>query len=421
MGIAVLYDISHMTNALPPEIQAITTPRGELIEMHTRYVGCLRVAAVPVIVIGLVFAGAGLAMSLLNSGLLHRLTTGDGRVDIALALFGVPFFLAGLVPVVFGCFMFGGRNTIELRDDQLIATHRSGPLRWRRQIPMKDIRKFEIKTGNPESTPAGTDPMVGALNVLLDGGTRRNLAWGYHKDTLRALADYLAEQCQTVAGSKLVDNRQATIVIEERTLGQDDALDKIRRAKGEAKPYVSDNTVGIPTQPADSNVIYEPHEDGLTITVPPVGMRKGSKGMLGFSIFWNGFMALATAGWLYAGRSDAALIVYIIFPLFWLIGIAMLLAAMNAGRRTAILDVVGDTLLITRKTLFKTTQQEVRRDNIQSIRRDASGTKVNDVPLLNLQVRLVEGKKISMLGQLSNDELSWIAAILREALNLPGK
>ncbi|MEZ6190856.1 MAG: hypothetical protein R3C45_06135 [Phycisphaerales bacterium] len=40
---------------------------------------------------------------------------------------------------------------------------------------------------------------------------------------------------------------------------------------------------------------------------------------------------------------------------------------------------------------------------------------------MNLQVRLHKGKKISMLSQLSNEELSWIAALLREALRVPGK
>lgn len=410
-----------MSTSLPPEIQTVTTPRGELIDLPSRYVGCLRVAAVPVIVLGLVFAGGGLAISLFASGWYHRLSGGAGPVDIALVVIGVTFFLMGLVPVVAGCFMFGGRNRIELRDDRLIATQRSGPLRWRREMAIKDVRKLEVKTGNPENTPKGSNPMLGALNVVLDGGTRRNLAWGYHKDTLRALADYLVERCQSRTGATLMPSNAPAIEIEERTLGQDRELEKIMRAKEAAGEHVPDNTVDVPPQPTDSIVIYEPHEDGMTITVPPMGVHKGSKGMFGLAVLWNGFMAVVTAGWLFAGKKNDPVIAYIVIPLFWVVGIAFLLGAVNAGRRRAILDVVSDTLLITRKTLFKTTQQEVHRDNIQSIRRDASGTKINDVPVLNLQVRLHKGKKISMLSQLTNDELSWIAALLREALRVPGK
>lgn len=410
-----------MPTTLPLEIQIVTTSDGELIELPSRYVGCLRVVAVPVVVLGLVFAGGGLALLLFNSGLYHKLSGGIGSIGIAPIILGAMILPAGLVPVALGLFMFGGRNTIELRDEQLIATHRSGPMRWRRVIPMKDLRKFEIKTGNPESSPKGTDPRVGALNVVLDGGARRNLAWGYHKDTLRALADYLAEQCRSRAGATLMHSSLAPIEVEERTIGQDRELEKIMRAREAAGQDLTDNTVGIPPKPADSTVVYEPQEDGLTITVPPVGVRKGSKGMFGFSIIWNGFMALVTIGWLFAGKNSDAVIAYIVFPVFWLVGIVILLGAINAGRRRAILDVVGDTLLITRKTLFKTTQQEIHRDNIKSIRRDKSGVEINDVPVLNLQVHLHQGKKVSMLSQLTNEELSWIAALLREVLRVPGK
>ncbi len=134
-------------------------------------------------------------------------------------------------------------------------------------------------------------------------------------------------------------------------------------------------------------------------------------------------MVVFTGMWVISGRNDASdlLVVIPFFLLFWAIGIGVLVTAINAGRRRAILDVVGDTLLITRKNIFKTWQQEVRRDNIQSIRRDKSGVEVNDVPILNLQVRLHEGKKISMFSQLTNEELSWLAAVLHEALDVPGR
>ena len=131
-------------------------------------------------------------------------------------------------------------------------------------------------------------------------------------------------------------------------------------------------------------------------------------------------VALFTGFWVSAGKQNVTdlLIFSAIISLFWAVGIGMLVAAINAGRRRAILDVVGDTLLITRQNIFKNRQQEVHRDNIKSIRRDKSGVEVNDVPVLNLQVRLHEGKKISMFSQLSNDELSWVAAVLREALGV---
>jgi hypothetical protein len=414
-----------MPNDLPPEIEVVTTPRGERYELPQRHVGCLRVAAGPVIFIALIFSGSSLFMALASSGLIQSLTGGSGSVDILQVFIGAVFFLvSGLIPLAFGCFMYGGRNTIELRDDWLIATHHGGPLRWRRKMPVKDVLKLEIKTGNPESSSVGTHPMIGALNAELVGGGRRNLAWGYHKDTLGAMAKLLTERCRVRDGATLVDDNQITIVVEERTLGQWSQFEAYRRAHNKNVSDLPPETNEITPQPTDSTVILEPNDVGLTITVPPVGIRKGGKGGLGFSIMWNGFMAVFTFFWFYSGSRFSGwelLLICGFLSLFWAVGIGVGVAAINAGRRRAILDVVGDTLLITRQNIFKTRQQEVHRDNIQSIRRDKSGTEINDVPVLNLQVRLYEGKKVSMFSQLSNDEIGWVAAVLREALDVPSR
>jgi hypothetical protein len=411
-----------MTPRLPPEIQVITTPGGELYELPAKQVGCLKIATVPLILIGLAFSFTGLYAAVYESGLLGMLMGRAGKPFNPINLvFGVPFFLIGLVPIYLGVMIYGGRSTIELRDDVLIATQRSGPFRWRREVALDRIKQFQVKSSNPDDLKVAVGKAACALNVATADNKYYSLAWGYDKPMLRALADYLAERCPDHAGATLMHGSAQAIEVEERTIGQDRELEKIMRAREAAGQDLTDNTTDIPPKPADSTVVYEPHEDGLTITVPPVGVRKGSKGMFGFSIFWNGFMALVTVGWLFAGKNSDAVIAYIVFPVFWLVGIVILLGAINAGRRRAILDVVGDTLLITRKTLFKTSQQEIHRDNIKTIRRDKSGVEINDVPVLNLQVHLHKGKKVSMLSQLSDEELSWIAALLREALRVPGK
>lgn len=264
--------------------------------------------------------------------------------------------------------------------------------------------------------------MIGALNAELVGGGRRNLAWGYHKDTLRAMAKLLTERCRVRDGAILVDDNQTTIVVEERTLGQWGQFEAYRRAHNKNVSDLPPETHDIPPQPVDSEVKLEVRDDGLTLSIPPVGICKGSKGLFGFSIFWNGFMVVFTRFWIVGSNGStqgwSLLMLVAFFGLFWAIGIGTLIAAINAGRRRAILDVVGDTLLITRQNIFKTRQQEVHRDNIKSIRRDRSGVEVNDVPILNLQIRLHEGKKISLFSQLSDDELGWLAAVLREALGV---
>ena len=408
-----------MPDALPPDIQIVTTMRGTLYELPAHEVGCLRIVAVPMILFGLVFVGVGLYIALIEGGLIGWMTDGrvggGGPVDPFQAMFGIPFFLSGLVPLLFGAFLLGGRSSIELRDDRLIATHRFGPIYRRKKIAISQIRKFQIKSINPDHAPQALDQTLSALNAILVDGGFKNLTWGYPKQTLRALANHLSERCREQAGAKLFDDDQTVIEVEESTIG-----DGLRDAMTEARNNSPKRVGETPSRPENAVAILERQDDGLTITIPAVGIRKGSKGMFGFSVFWNLFMAVFTGIWTFADHQGVGdlLFVIAILSLFWAVGIVMLIASINTGRRRAILDVVGDTLLITRQNIFKTRQQEVHRDNIQSIRRDKSGTEVNDVPILNLQVHMHEGKKIAMLSQLSNDELAWIAGELRRALDL---
>jgi len=99
--------------------------------------------------------------------------------------------------------------------------------------------------------------------------------------------------------------------------------------------------------------------------------------------------------------------------LFWAVGIAMLLGAINAGRRRAVLDVVGDTLLIYRRSIFGTKQREWTADDLSHVCIGPSGTEVNDRPIMQLQIHPREGKKYGMLSQTSDDEIRWIAQELR--------
>ncbi len=407
-----------MPKALPPEIDVISTPQGERYEMPGRQVGCVRIAAIPLIMIGVIFGFAGLYTSLVEGGLWGLVTqsTTAKPLDLFNAVFGLPFFLIGLGMLYLGVMLIGGRSVIEIRDDGLIATQRSGLARWRRKIPLEKIRKFQVKSSNVDEATVAIGAALSALNVVTTGDKLYNLAWGYPKPMLRAVADRLAKRCEATNGTRLIDGGDTGIQVEERTLGQDR---REEQASGDGG-YTPEVVPLVPPKPVSSGVILETNGDDLTLTVPPVGIRKGGKGGLGFSIVWNGLMAVFTGFWLFSGKQNVSdmLIFGVIFSVFWAVGIGVLVATINAGRRRAILDVVGDTLLITRQNIFKTRQQEVHRDNIKSIRRDKSGVEINDVPVLNLQVRLHEGKKISMFSQLSNDELTWIAAVLREALRV---
>ncbi len=410
-----------MTSQLPTEIQRIDTPSGILYELPRRQIGCLRFLALPMILIGFVFVGAGLYPLLIESGLADWALRRAGKpFNLFHLLLGGVFFCTGLLPVYLGWLLAGGHSTIELRDDRLVATQQHGPIRWRRTIPISKIKRFQVKSSNISESQLAVDSALSALNVVLTDGRLRNLAWGYPKNMLKALATNLAKEYVLIHGTPLLDKDNPMKLVEERTLGQD----RMREWEVTDESTAFDDQDTIPLLPADSAIRLEKHDAGLTITIPPVGIRKGAKGLFGFSIFWNVFMAVFTAFWFGAGgfKIGWELVIIACFLLvFWSVGIGTLLSSINAGRRQAILDIVGDTLLITERNLFKTKQTEIPQDNIRSIRMGPSGTEINDIPVMNLQIRLKKGKKIGLFSQLTNDELAWIAATLRHALNVPAR
>src|SRR5437870_6738265 len=141
-------------------------------------------------------------------------------------------------------------------------------------------------------------------------------------------------------------------------------------------------------QPRDSQITVERFPDGLTITIPPAGLWRGTQGLFPFAILWNGFMSVFTPLFLvgiFRGKDQeqwAYLIVPAVLSLFWLVGIGILLGGINMGRRRAAIAVTGGTLLVIQTGLFGSKHRAWPATEIEKIRAGRSGMEVNDKPIL---------------------------------------
>jgi hypothetical protein len=275
--------------------------------------------------------------------------------------------------------------------------------------PRKPINSFCSLVGTPANPDDAADRKARMRASFL-------ITAGYHRDLLHALAGELSYEVGRVSSTKLVGDHDGGLTVTETmgTFDDDEA--------GDVEPVEE-----VPVErPADALAILGHNDSGMTINVPPAGLRRASKGGFGLTIFWNGLMAVITVGVIYStftgnnnlnGAGEWAVATGLI-ALFWAIGIALLIGNIHAARRHAILDVVGDTLLVTRKTIFGLKQLEWRADQLRAIRMGESGVEINDVPVMQLQIHDADGKKHGLLSQLSNDELRWIAYELRRALGV---
>ena len=102
--------------------------------------------------------------------------------------------------------------------------------------------------------------------------------------------------------------------------------------------------------------------------------------------------------------------------LFWAIGLGMVFVAVKSGRRRATIRATGDRLSIAYVGVFRAQTREWSRDEIAAVCAGPSGTEINHVPLIELQVYPRAGGKFGLLAGRDAAELQWIAAVLRQAL-----
>lgn len=94
-------------------------------------------------------------------------------------------------------------------------------------------------------------------------------------------------------------------------------------------------------------------------------------------------------------------------------------AASDTSFRGAPLIAVTDGVLTIRQIgLRKPREWRFEPGEVAAVRMGPSGMEVNEKPVMELQIQSWVGKKVGVLSQRREDELQWLAAILRQALNV---
>ncbi len=321
-------------------------------------------------------------------------------------MFMIPFILGGLTPLGIGCLMMFGRCRVEWRDKRLTVIDRAGPIFWRRRLSKGKsyLRKLSVKIGetkvNNQVVTTGPLAGMGTLMAEFDQGKPRMVAVGYPKDWLYALAEDLSARVGTISGGVSAPKVELVNV---------------------SKP---ESGVEMVEKPADSTVRVEQMSNGFTMVVPPAGLWKGSKGLIGFGILWCLFMAVITGFFVKAsiqGTNAMPWAGWFFMGALWATGFGIVAGAINMGQRRAMLLFENGQLKVAQQGLFGTKQWEWQRADISAIRADASGMSVNERLVIELQIHPISGKKIGLFTGRNEDELRWMAAELRRAVAVPAQ
>lgn len=388
--------------------RVVPAVRGVRYVLPPRELPWLKGLGAGILIVGLIFEGVflGVTASLWWPG--SGTGTALNPLTLVLPLVG----LVGLViPVGLGLLVGWGHAELLVTDRHAVGVDRCGPVRVRRRIALEDIQRLVVEVGGVE---VNDRPVTeGAWGNMAGLTAERRRAVGQKKGTVLVIA-YPRELVAALA---------------------DELRERIGLAFGDEPDVITrehDGTLvsnGLPDQPAGSTALIERTAEGFSITLPALGFFKGSKGLGVFSILWLGFVAIfltVATGIFTAGGSGSSagtppaigLLPFLgVGLLFGGIGLAMFYAAVRSGRRRAVIDVVGEDLVITKQSTGAPKTMSWHRSEIDRVVVGKSGVEINDVPVMELQIWPTGGKKVGLFGEREDAELYWMAAEIRAALH----
>jgi hypothetical protein len=328
---------------------------------------------------------------------------------ILFGLLGLPGLVVAVCMVVVGISLLCNLSHSEVfvTRESLVSVERAGFLRWRRRRSLDAIdslvisEALEVKDDSGRRrTIFGDD--VGGLRVEGAAIKPMWIAPAYPLEVVHKLSEMLVDSVDARVGGLLRRAEDEIAVVTEKPgEGADDELFE---------------------QPDDSNAVLQQLEDGVAVTIPPRGVWKGSKGLFFFSLAWNGIVLLIVSVMFFAaGKDPPPWPAWLFLGFFVAVGVGFFLAAVNMGTRRALLAAAAGTFAFRRSGIFGTRERRWRAGEIRAIRVGSSGMEVNDAPVLELQVVPREGRKIGLFSERSDDELRWIATLLRRELGVPSE
>jgi hypothetical protein len=282
-----------------------------------------------------------------------------------------------------------GARELALKNDGTLEYYpQVQPFPFAATHPVADLRRLVVSPEGLGAVLWAETRAYGQLRLLAD----------YPEEWLLVLADDLAGRCGLA--SEFGPSVPLTVPMREKQLARSRA------------------PVGEPLeQPVESRVAVERRGTGVTLNIPPGG--PGPLYLIGLVLC--GFAAVFSLPLVCAGPSllDAPWGALLFIFGFWAVaGGVFLRGYHNAHLRTAA-TVVGDELSIETAGPLGTTRQQWSRAQVADIRcgeTEWAEGEDNPRPIIQLQIHLTEGKKIGLCTCRREEELRWMADVLRRAL-----
>lgn len=416
---------------LPPRLHFERTVAGQRLKLPRRSLGKGIFVVLGMTVFGALFAGFPTAGFILPA--IRTLLEGDSEgASAGFSFFGfamaLPFLIIGSAIAVGPWMFLLSRTTLFLEHDRLRVFRGIGPIGFSKQRSIDGLTGFEIEVGSSRTNGGPAKPIESMVNLKAIYEGKQDpfyVAFGYPQAVMREVADVLRDTLQPRGWS----TREPELSVTETLSGADRPV---------ATPGY-DPDEAIPDQPDGSNIVAEPTASGIAYRVPARGIRKGSRGMWFFSLFWNvityAVLAALMFGEVEEGADDMPWYIAVpFFGVFIAVGLGTAYAAIRMGTRSVQFDITGSVarahLLLEERHAFGQARVELTQRDLTAIRIAPSGVSENDTPINQLTLHVTEDAatylpkrwskkgKIGLLMERDDDELRWLAARLRRDLQV---
>jgi hypothetical protein len=309
-----------------------------------------------------------------------------------------------------------GHVDIEVASGQLLVVKK---LWWWSRTKVhdsKNISSLQIVVLGPEldGTPAADNRpgALGTLTAIRPDGKRFVIAMAYP----RQLLDVLSTEISSRLPWPVADGQQSEPASPPPLVSKPVGIGSVV-AELASRVTTPPKPEELLTQPKESRIRLQIHDDGLEMVIPARGVWGDS-----FGLFQIGLILLAvTFGFtvLFAFATPQGGIPKAIIGMspFWLGAGAMLLFSWNNGRRQTAIAIVAEELRLLQISPLRTRELSWTRAEIAGIDIGNSGMEINDVPVRELQILGPKGRLFGMLAGHSHAEIIWAATMLRYALD----
>ena len=303
--------------------------------------------------------------------------------------------LVGLGMLIVSWLLFCSRTTIRIARDKIVISEVIGWLVRRQAIAREGLRGLRVQEAVGRGHGNSNRVLTACIQIRLPDGETANICRWYLKGLLRDVAERLAGEIGYVSDGERADERD---YVPEGVDVVDDDFDNL---------------------PEGSRATVVSTDDGLLMTVPPMGLLRQHHALIGFGVIFALAGSIFSVILMVKMKEGDPRWAILLPATFIAVGAGLIVWSLALSRRRSVFEIADGELIVRRiGGFFGSKVQRWKADKVQGVEVVDGWVAVQGYELKVLSIKVAYVGRHMLMGR-DVVELQWIAAKLREGLGLP--